>query len=56
MSMHLEVEKVGEGYVVEVIGGEYPRKFEFATGPELSAFMKGWSPGDDAGKSNGRMS
>lgn len=53
MGMHLEVQKVGEGYVVDVVGGEYPRKFKFATGGELSAFMKGWGP--DTGKSNGGM-
>jgi len=50
MSMHLEVEKVGEGYAVEVVGGDHPKKFDFATGGELSAFMKGWSPDDDIEK------
>ena len=54
MGMSLEVEKVGEGYVVEVVGGDHPRKLKLATGGELSAFMKGWSP-DDAEKSKGGM-
>ena len=52
MGMSLEVEKVGEGFIVDVVGGEHPRKFEFANGGELSAFMKGWSPSVNAGKGN----